>query len=62
VSSTRACHHRASIRTLIEARDGTLLDRSPYSPDFNPIEMMYSKLKARVRAGGPSTRPDPDSG
>ena len=42
-------HHRASIRTLIEAQGCTLLYLSPYSPDFNPIEMMFSKLKALVR-------------
>ena len=48
-------HHRASIRTLIEARGCTLLYLSPYRPDFNPIEMMFSKLKALVRGGGWST-------
>ena len=44
-------HHRASVRTLIEARGCTLLYLSPYSPDFNPIEMMFSKIKAWVRGG-----------
>lgn len=44
-------HHRASIRTLIEAHDCELLFTSPYSPDFNPIELMFSKLKALVRGG-----------
>lgn len=44
-------HHRASIRTLIEARGCHLLFLSPYSPDLNPIEMMFSKVKAQVRAG-----------
>ena len=42
-------HHRASARTLIEAQDCTVLYLSPYSPDFNPIEMMFSKIKALVR-------------
>ena len=42
-------HHRASVRTLIEAAGCTLLFLSPYSPDFNPIEMLFSKLKAFVR-------------
>lgn len=45
-------HHRASIRALIEAQGCHLLFLSPYSPDLNPIEMMFSKVKARVRAGG----------
>ena len=28
---------------------------SPYSPDFNPIEMMFSKVKALVRGWGKRT-------
>ncbi|WP_407572516.1 transposase [Deinococcus altitudinis] len=44
-------HHLASVRTLIEACDCTVLYLSPYSPDFNPIEMMFSKLNALVRGG-----------
>ena len=27
----------------------------PYSPDFNPIEMAFSKLKARLRKNAPRT-------
>lgn len=42
-------HHRAAIRTLIEAQGCTLLYLPPYSPDFNPIEWLFSQLKARVR-------------
>lgn len=49
VMDNLAVHHRASIRTLIEARGCQLLFLSPYSPDFNPIEFMFSKLKAIVR-------------
>ena len=44
-------HHLTSVRTLIEACDCTVLYLSPYSPDFNPIELMFSKLKALVRGG-----------
>lgn len=44
-------HHRASVRTLIEARGCRLLFLPPYSPDLNPIELMFSKVKAWVRAG-----------
>ena len=51
-------HHLASIRTLIEARGCTLLYLSPYSPDFNPIEMLFSKLKALVRGAAPRTVPN----
>ena len=51
VMDNLSSHHRASIRTLIEAHDCELLFTSPYSPDFNPIELMFSKLKALVRGG-----------
>lgn len=48
-------HHRKSIRTLIEAQGCTLLYLSPYSPDLNPIELLFSKLKALVRGDAPRT-------
>ena len=51
VMDNLSSHHRASVRTLVEAHGCTLLYLSPYSPDFNPIEMMFSKLKALVRGG-----------
>lgn len=44
-------HHRASVRTPIEACGCTLLYVPSYSPDFNPIELMFSKVKALVRRG-----------
>lgn len=34
------------MRKAIEAAGATLLYLPPYSPDFNPIEMAFSKLKA----------------
>lgn len=46
-----SAHHREAVKTLIEMRGCTLLFLPPYSPDFNPIEMMFSKLKAWIRAG-----------
>lgn len=48
-------HHLTSIRTLVEAQGCTLLYLSPYSPDFNPIELLFSKLKAWVRGDAPRT-------
>ncbi len=51
VMDNLSSHHRASIRTLVEARGCTLLFTSPDSPDFNPIELMFSKIKALVRGG-----------
>jgi transposase len=42
-------HKVAGIRDVIEARGATLLYLPPYSPDFNPIENAFAKLKAHVR-------------
>jgi transposase len=42
-------HKVAGIRHAIEARGATLLYLPPYSPDFNPIENAFAKLKAYVR-------------
>jgi transposase len=42
-------HKVAGIRDAIEARGATLLYLPPYSPDFNPIENAFAKLKAHVR-------------
>ena len=45
-------HKRAEIRIAIEAASANL-DLPPYSPDFNPIEMAFAKLKAWLRAARP---------
>jgi transposase len=42
-------HKRAEIRIAIEAAGAGLLYLPPYSPDFNPIEMAFAKLKAALR-------------
>jgi transposase len=42
-------HKRTSVRELIEAAGATLRFLPPYSPDFNPIEKAFSKLKAKLR-------------
>ena len=43
-------HKIAGVREAIEAAGARLLFLPPYSPDFNPIEMAFSKLKALLRA------------
>lgn len=48
-------HKVAGVRQAIEAADATLLYLPPYSPDFNPIEMAFSKLKAILRKAAPRT-------
>ena len=42
-------HKVAGIRQAIEARGAALLYPPPYSPDMNPIEQVFAKLKAMLR-------------
>ena len=42
-------HHVDGVRDAIEARGATLRFLPPYSPDFNPIEQVFAKLKALLR-------------
>ena len=42
-------HKAPAIREAIEARGAELRYRPQYSPDLNPIEMSFSKLKASLR-------------
>lgn len=44
-----AFHRRESIRELIEAHGATVKFLPAYSPEFNPIEACWSKVKARVK-------------
>ena len=48
-------HKRASVRERIEAAGATLLFLPPYSPDFNPIEKAFARLKATLRKAGERT-------
>ena len=46
-------HHGGNIAALVERAGCSLLYLPPYSPDFNPIEMLWSWLKSHVRALAP---------
>lgn len=48
-------HKIAGVRQAIEAVGAILLYLPPYSPDFNPIENGFSKLKAHVRKAAART-------
>ena len=50
VMDNLACHKRAGVRTAIEAAGCRVLYLPPYSPEFNPIEQAFAKIKARLRA------------
>lgn len=42
-------HHAEEVRELIEATGATIMFLPPYSPDFNPIELCWSKVKNILR-------------
>jgi transposase len=44
------CHKVAGVREAIEAVGASLMFIPPYSPDLNPIEQAFAKLKALLRA------------
>src|SRR4051812_21370679 len=48
-------HKGARVRALIEAAGASLLYLPPYSPDFNPIENAFAKLKALLRKAAERT-------
>jgi transposase len=48
-------HKGADVRELIEAAGATLRFLPPYSPDLNPIEQAFSKLKAHLRKAAERT-------
>lgn len=50
-------HKVGGVRVAIEAAGATLLYLPPYSPDFNPIEMAFAKLKALLRGVAARTIP-----
>ncbi|HBF33589.1 TPA: hypothetical protein DDW35_03390 [Candidatus Sumerlaeota bacterium] len=43
-------HHSALARAAIEAVGAEILPLPPYSPDLNPIEKMWSKVKSLLRS------------
>ena len=48
-------HKGAAVREAIEAAGARLLFLPPYSPDFNPIENAFAKLKALLRRAAART-------
>lgn len=48
-------HQVAGVREAIEAVGAVLMPLPPYSPDFNPIEQLFAKLKALLRKAGERT-------
>ena len=53
------CIHKTPIiARLIEAKGATVRYLPPYSPDLNPIEMAFAKLKSHLRLAAARTLPD----
>jgi transposase len=50
-----AAHKQPEVRVAIEQAGALLRFLPPYSPDFNPIELAFAKLKAFFRAARPRT-------
>jgi transposase len=48
-------HKAERVREVIEARGARLIFLPSYSPDFNPIEHAWSKLKSHLRKAGART-------
>jgi transposase len=48
-------HKQPAVRMAIEQAGAALRFLPPYSPDFNPIELAFAKLKAFLRAARPRT-------
>ena len=51
-----SAHKGSKVRELIEAKGCTILFLPAYSPDFSPIELAFSKLKAYLRKVEARTR------
>jgi transposase len=56
VMDNLSSHKVAGVQSAIEARGATLRYLPPYSPDLNPIEQAFAKLKAHLRKAAARTR------
>ena len=55
VMDNLSVHKVAGVREAIEAAGAALLYLPPYSPDLNPIELAFSKLKRLLRSAAERT-------
>ena len=53
-----SCHKVKGVKEAIEAAGASVRYLPPYSPDLNPIEMMWSKIKALLRKWRKITVPE----
>jgi transposase len=57
VMDNLSSHKSEQVRQIIETAGAQLLYLPPYSPDFNPIEQAFAKLKAHLRAAAERSIP-----
>ena len=58
VMDNLSAHTIAAVRTAIEARGARLEFLPPYSPDWNPIELCWSKIKTALRTAKARSEPE----
>src|SRR5690606_28682100 len=58
VADNLRAHHAEAARVAIEAAGARFLPLPPYSPDFNPIEEAFSKVKQALRRARARTDDD----
>jgi transposase len=58
VMDNLSAHKVAGVREAIEAVGARVVYLPPYSPDFNPIELVFAKFKWLVRSAGERSRED----
>jgi len=58
IADNLRAHHSPAVRAAIEARGAHFLPLPPYSPDFNPIEEAFSKVKHCLRRAQARTDDD----
>lgn len=51
-----SAHHASRIEEVAEECGAEVIWLAPYSPDFSPIELMWSKIKIAMRAAKARTR------
>jgi len=56
VMDNLAAHQVAGVRQAIEAVGASVIYLPPYSPDLNPIENVFAKIKGEIRKRKPRTK------
>jgi transposase len=60
VMDNLSAHKVAGVREAIESVDASLVYLPSYSPDLNPIEQAFSKVKSELRKRKPRTKSECD--